>query len=295
MKKTATTNIKFQVKGFSNALVKDGTFNLYVSEEEIISSLFSPKKQLLSIETVKNSEKAQVPNFFYDYVSNSSSFLKNEELPALVKHKIMSAATDRWTLVPAELYAEGQVKEFLSLTADIEIKKDTFYELKIDYLDIYFLFALPSLLVKRADFFFPQMEYYHPLYLLLQNFKPLYKSVVQQVPFFIQIHFNLNKMFVLLFQGETLLLANVYNIRAAEDAIYYIYEIHHKLEVAHKDTACLISGISTIKDKLSSMVQKIYKSVLPPQKIFEQLHHQELLELGLFPIDFAHFIDYTAQ
>ncbi len=293
--KATDTNIKFQIKGFSDALAKDGTFNLYVSEEEIISSLFSAKKQLLSIETVKNSAKSQVPNFFYDYLSEYSSFLKNEDLQNIVKQKILSAATNRWSIVPGELFAEGQVKEFLSLTADIEVSKDTFYELKSDYLDIYFLFALPTLLVKRADFFFPDIQYYHPLYLLLQNFKPLYNSVVQQVPFFIQIHFNLNKMFVLLFQGETLLLANMYNIRAAEDAIYYIYEIHHKLEVAHKDTTCLISGISIIKDKLASMVKKIYNSVLPAQKLFAELHHPDLAELGLFPMDFAHFIDYTAS
>ncbi len=294
------TTKEIQIHYESEQLDKSNTASLHFyttfSDRILTVALFNDQRQCLFFQRFYIDTKRSAIDGFHELFSEGKEWITQQAGKCKSHHLVI--LEPRWSLVPKAFYQQGQAQQFLEPVITLYPEQDVFYEHELQQPESVLVSAVPKLLKNRAEFYFKKVEVVPALYHVVRNAAMIRQRIKQKQAFYLlHVHVVFQWCFFTLFEGNQLLLANQYPIAGVEDLIYYLYEMHHRLEIAQGDTFTYVTGIHEHKKRIKQVVLRQYTKAAPVQqavyKLFQKLHNESLAKAGLHPADFLHLFTYA--
>jgi hypothetical protein len=286
-------------------LFKDPAFNpedpdFYFTVLDIDASafsiyFFSQAKQLQYASFVINELGLSESDLLYTILNDPKHWFARKEVREKAKSITVVYGGNHFALVPKSLYHEAYSKHYLEQVTLFEEKEELVYDIEYPgFYDTIFLFSIPKLLLKRAEFYYPEhFKVKHALQNIIETYQVLHQKLAEKFPFILFVYFSTKKMFICFTEGsERLLLLNQYEVHTVEDIFYYLLALHQQYEVAQSDTLLIMVGLNPHKDRLKSMIEKQYQKVLAIDSLFKPYTSPALVEAMMSAADFLHVFPY---
>ncbi|MEE2930996.1 MAG: DUF3822 family protein [Bacteroidota bacterium] len=160
------------------------------------------------------------------------------------------------TLIPYNYFSKEYSMQILEFNHDI--KHTTVLEDKLNLFNTYNVYAIPKPILEMTNTFFPNIQITSKSSILIdylaknhtsQNHKKLFLSV------------GGNYIEIVIFEGEKLLLQNIFNYKTKEDILYYVLFCMQELNLStEKDSIILLDKIKK-NDKLFSLLYAYIRNI----------------------------------
>jgi len=163
--------------------------------------------------------------------------------------------TPYFSLIPSELYEEGNKKELLSFLVDLPKNYKLITE-KVESVNAVAVFAVPQIAYDEFTKQYPQVTFSHSIITFLKATKNLYKKILKGKTLFIDV--NTECFNVLCYNDEKLQLANVYSFENENDITYQLVNMMKQFDMdTMRDQVFISGGI----EKQAAVYQKLAKYI----------------------------------
>jgi hypothetical protein len=185
-----------------------------------------------------------------DYtVSNIAEIVRNDDfLNCKYKKATIVAATEKSTLVPAQLYDPAKKDEYFSLNHSRE-NNTVILANKITAPESYTVFEVSKFVLDTVTSRHPNITPVHHLKPLLNHINRAEKSSKNDY-----IHLHIEKVFfnLIILNSDNLKFCNSFNYRNINDILYYVMNVLKNLEI-NRETTIHLSGLVEKYDDLTSV------------------------------------------
>ncbi len=240
---------------------------LYLNEKSFLVSIFNTNGEVLLIKTFLNLNQYEISDFL-GKICFEDELLKNKyaSWEIIVNPK-------KWMIIPAEFLPDGAEKDYLEQLFRINDSEVCLRNM-IKPLGLNIIFVLDSELMKKAQYYFPNVDIRHSIANSILHY---YKSATfQPTGFFAAIELYENFLNYIVFNFGNLLFANQFQFDTPDDLLYNIILINNGLSINEKNLELIMTGINSQFNELKSIIQEHYPlfreipNIYPPQIALEQ-------------------------
>ncbi len=235
--KGSTLNYKLVVQACAesfNFCIQDADRNKYiVLQSYLLSGTSNPEKICKGIEQI----------------ISQVDFLKST-----YKSVVFTWVNQKTSFVPAPLFEEKEKNTYLDFSHSLSNDEEIAYD-KLQNLEAYNLYAIPTVILKTIKGFFPGCNTQHSSSALVESLLVRYKNRDDR-----QVFVNvMSSMFeIVVLEGKKLILYNNFRYESCEDFIYYILFVTEQLKLNPETASITLLGEI---EKGSALYEILYKYV----------------------------------
>ena len=184
--------------------------------------------------------------------------LKETWLSSVFKSKRILYINQKSTLVPVPLFDVNDQETYFSFNHTLVDSEDLYCD-KLNHLNAYNLFAVPTLIKNKLREHFGQHKLYHYMTSLVESLLIYYKNTPEEKKIFL----NAGKATfdIVLTEGNSLVYNNTFDFQSPEDLIYYLLFTLQQLKLNPETTDLVLMGELEKNTALYDIIYKYVRNV----------------------------------